>query len=338
MISSLLFIAENSFFDVSRDHDEWTLTERKFDWKFMSIAADPFVKDRLYAGTFDHGLLVSEDGGVSWNSIGEGIAESRVMSVAVSPIDKQNGYGVVWAGTEPSKLYRSEDGGMTWDERSSFLQLPSEETWYFPPRPHTHHVHSIQPDLFDKNHIFIGIELGGVLKSTDNGKTWEDRKENSQFDCHSLTMNQFAKGRIYEAAGGGYAESVDYGERWETYNEGLGSYTYLVDVAVDSANPDSIIASGAVGPRRAYNAENAETFLFRKEKGQPWEMVKDGLPESTGSTIFSLASNASEPSTFYAVNNRGIYRSINKGKSWKPLEVDWKEHYKNMRVRTLLTI
>lgn len=338
MVSSLFFIAENSFFEVERNHDEWYLTERTFDWKFMSIAADPFVKGRLYAGTFDHGLLVSEDGGVSWNEAGKGIAESRVMSVAVSSVEKQNGYGVVWAGTEPSKLYRSEDGGGTWEERSSFLKLPSEDTWYFPPRPHTHHVHSIQPDIFDENHIFIGIELGGVLKSTDKGHTWEDRKENSQFDCHALTMNSFAKGRIYEAAGGGYAESVDQGGHWQTYNDGLGPYTYLVDVAVDPANPDIIIASGATGPRAAYNADTAETFVFRKENNQPWEMVRSGLPDHSGSTVFALSSNESEPNTFFAVNNRGIYQSTDKGESWKYLNVEWKERYKKMRVRTLLTI
>lgn len=338
MVSSLLFIAENSFFEAERVREQWNLKEKTFDWKFMSIASDPFVPKRLYAGTFDHGLLVSEDKGDTWNPVGEGIVEKRVMSVAVSPTEKINGYGVIWAGTEPSNLYRSEDGGDTWTSYPSFLELPSEDTWFFPPRPHTHHVHSIQPDLFDPEVIFIGIELGGVLKSTDKGKTWEDRKENSQFDCHSLAMNQFGRNRLYEAGGGGYAETIDGGESWNTYNKGLGSYRYLVDVAVDASDPNMIVVSGAQGPRTAYRAENAETFLFRKVHDKPWEILYDGLPEEKGSTVFSLATHSSEPETFFAVNNRGIYRSRNQGSSWEKIKVEWKESYQKMRIRALIVV
>ncbi|HLR14758.1 MAG TPA: hypothetical protein VK144_02980 [Bacillota bacterium] len=338
MVSSLFFIAENSFFEAERISEQWKLTEKTFDWKFMSIASDPFNPRRIYAGTFDHGLLVTEDQGESWQQVEAGIIEKRVMSVAVSPTEKINGYGVIWAGTEPSNVYRSEDGGNTWTSYPSFLELPSEDTWFFPPRPHTHHVHAIQPDLYDPEVIFIGIELGGVLKSTDKGRTWEDRKENSQFDCHSLTMNQFAKGRLYEAAGGGYAETIDGGKSWNTYNDGLGSYTYLVDVAVDSSDPNIIVASGAKGPRTAYNAEKAETFLFRKVHDKPWEVLYDGLPEEQGSTVFSLATDPSEPETFFAVNNRGIYRSTDQGVSWENLGVEWKQSYENLRIRKLITV
>lgn len=59
----------------------------------------------------------------------------------------------------------------------------------------------IQPDIHDKQRIYVGIELGGVMKSVDQGKSWEDRKAGSQFDSHDLTMTNKAAGRIYEAAG-----------------------------------------------------------------------------------------------------------------------------------------
>src|SRR5699024_530574 len=152
---------------------------------------------------------------------------------------------VVWAGTEPSGLYRSEDGGTTWATFPNLLKLPSEPTWSFPPRPHTHHVRWIQPDLHDSNRIYVGIELGGVMKSEDQGEIWEDRKIDSQYDCHTLTMTKQVPGRVYEAAGGGFAQTKDSGKTWETVNEGLDPYTYLVDIAVDPADPDTIIDSAA---------------------------------------------------------------------------------------------
>lgn len=337
MVATLAFISGNSFFNVKQTDEHWVLEEHSFDWKFMSIASDPFIQDRMYAGTFDHGLLVSEDAGKTWSPVGAGIKHDRVMSVAVSPI-KQGEYGVVWAGTEPSDLYKSEDGGETWLHCPGIVDVPSVDTWFFPPRPHTHHVHAIQPDLHEADRIFVGIELGGVLKSTDSGQTWEDRKAGSQYDCHGLTMHEQAKGRLYEAAGGGFAETLDGGKTWETKNEGLGDYTYLVNVAVDTGDPDLILASAAKGAKFAYRSDQAETIVIRKENDGPWERVDEGLPKKEGSTVFALQADPLRAGSFFAVNNRGIYESSNRGKSWTRLNIDWKESYQTMRVRELLVL
>src|SRR5699024_3640109 len=110
-----------------------------------------------------------------------------------------------------SGIFRSEDGGKTWTHFPKLLELRSEPTWSFPPRPLTHHVRVIQPDLHDKNKIYVGIELGGVMRSLDHGKPWEDRKEGAQVDSHDLTMTKHAAGRINEHAGGGYEQSKDSG-------------------------------------------------------------------------------------------------------------------------------
>src|SRR5699024_11405003 len=99
---------------------------------------------------------------------------------------------------------------------------------------------------------YVGMELGGVMRRLDQGETWEDSKEGSQFDSHDLTMTKQAEGRIYEAAGGGYAQSKDNGETWETINDGLEPYKYLVNLAVDSGNPDVVLASAAKSARTAY--------------------------------------------------------------------------------------
>ena len=301
--------------------------------EFHCLAVDPINPERLYAGSFDDGLWISDDYGNTWQKAGAGIQHERVLSVTVSPTEVRNGYSVVWAGTEPSGIFRSEDGGKTWTDFPKLLDLPSKPTWRFPPRPHTHHVRWIQPDLHDENRIYVGIELGGVMKSENKGVDWEDRKPGSQYDCHTLTMSNQAPGRIYEAAGGGFAESLDAGKTWQTVIDGLTPYTYLVDIAVDPANPDTIIASAARSAREAYDPERASTVIVRREKNQPWEIVSDGLPEPDGASIFSLLADKSEPDVFYAVNNLGIYQSRDAGKTWSRLPVEWPEHVKGKRVR-----
>lgn len=338
MLSALFFAAEDSIYGASKKENEWVLREKKAAYGFHCLAADPTKSGRMYGGTFDNGLWISDDFGETWQRAGEGIAHKRVLSVAVSSAEAANGYRVVWAGTEPSGLFRSEDGGKTWADCPNLLRLPSEPTWSFPPRPYTHHVRWIQPDLHEENRIYAGIELGGVMKSEDKGETWEDRKPGSQYDCHTLTMTPLAKGRIYEAAGGGFSESKDGGKTWETFNDGLDPYTYLVDIAVDPANPDTIIASAAERARTAYNPETASTVLVRKEKGGKWEIVQKGLPNPGGASVFSLVSHNSEPGVFYAVNNLGIFQSNDGGKSWERLPLEWPSHLRKKRVRSLIAI
>lgn len=329
-----LFVAlGHSVLEVQRSHSEWTLHEYQVDHKFLCLAADPIQPGRLYAGTFDDGLWVSDNDGQTWRQAGPGITHHRIPSVTVSPTEQKNGYSVVWTGTEPSGLFRSEDGGQTWTDCPTLLDLPSEPTWSFPPRPYTHHVRYIQPDLHEEARIFVGIELGGVMRSVDLGKTWEDRKPGSQYDCHTLTMHPTTKGRIYEAAGGGYAESLDGGETWQTINDGLDPFTYLVDIAVDPADPQTMIASAAKRARTAYNPETAETVIVRRTKDEPWTVISEGLPQPDGSTVFALLTHETEPGVFYAVNNIGIYRSDDSGQTWGHLPVEWPDHLKKERVR-----
>lgn len=305
---------------------------------FLCLAADPDNPGRLYGGTFDDGLFISKDNGETWERSWDGITHNRVMSLATSPTETMNGYRIIWAGTEPSGLFRSEDGGQTWTDCPALLELPSKSAWSFPPRPETHHVRWIEPDIHNENRIFVGIELGGVMKSEDKGKTWEDRKPGSQHDSHTVKAHSKVPGRIYEAAGGGYAESFDSGVTWQTFNDGLDPYNYLVGIAADSGNENTIVASAAKSPRTAYNPSNADTILVRRESEGEWKFVDEGLPDPQGSAIFSLASHPSESGVFYGINNLGFYISTDGGKHWDKAAAEWPEHLKSKRINWLTII
>lgn|GEM_PF-317369 len=212
------------------------------------VAADPRRPELVCCGTFGRGLWRSADGGATWEPAGAGIAHAEVMAVAVSPTERAGGRGVVWAGTEPSALFRSEDGGARWEERPALREIPSAPTWSFPPRPWTHHVRWIQPDPAVPGRIFVAIELGGVMRSTDGGLTWEDRKPGAKLDAHTLQAHRLAPGRVYEAAGDGWT-----GDTWRSGEDGLG-WTYLWGMAVDPADPGTVVVSASPGPRHAHDA------------------------------------------------------------------------------------
>ncbi|WP_080874470.1 WD40/YVTN/BNR-like repeat-containing protein [Oceanobacillus timonensis] len=334
----LYFTAGSSVYEIKKEEQEWVMEERRTPAPFLCLAADPSQKGRLYGGTFNEGLWISNDCGKTWTAAGSGISHNRVMSVAVSPTEVKNGYHVVWAGTEPSGLFRSEDGGKTWTDCPGLLDLPSKSAWSFPPRPYTHHVRWIEPDIHDENRIFVGIELGGVMKSEDKGASWEDRKPHSQYDCHTLTTHAQAPGRIYEAAGGGYAESFDAGNTWQTVNEGLAPYNYLVHIAVDAGNADTMVAAAAQSPYEAYDPAHARTILVRREDGASWSPVENGLPGAEGSSVFALTSHPSESGAFYAVNNLGFYLSYDAGQTWERVPLEWPDYLKTKRIHGFVMI
>jgi hypothetical protein len=52
-------------------------------------------------------------------------------------------------------------------ELVALLELPSRPSWSFPPRPWTSHVRWIAPSPHDADLLLIGIELGGLMRSTE---------------------------------------------------------------------------------------------------------------------------------------------------------------------------
>src|SRR5918997_1129829 len=170
------------------------------------LAVDPEHPDTLYVGTTDEGLFKSEDGGESWQEL-SGIEHPRVTAVAVSSVD--------------SALFVSRDGGGSWRELEELRRLPSAPTWSFPPRPWTSHVRSIALSYTDPSLVVAGIELGGVLRSTDGGKTWQDQRPGAQADCHTLAAHPRNPELLYEAGGGGFAQSMDFGDSGESADAGM---------------------------------------------------------------------------------------------------------------------
>src|SRR5262245_25623516 len=170
----------------------WKPAEALPDSTAQCLATDAADPETVYVGFGGGGLAKTSDGGRTWTA--SGLDEMQIFLVAVSAAD-----GAVYAGAEPSALHRSDDRGATWVELRSLLDLPSRPTWSFPPGPWTSHVRWIAPSPHDADTILVGIELGGLMRSTDGGKTWQDHRPGAQRDVHSLAWHPHVPGRAYEA-------------------------------------------------------------------------------------------------------------------------------------------
>jgi photosystem II stability/assembly factor-like uncharacterized protein len=328
-MTTILAGMQGSLLVLKSSKDGWKVHESLMGTHPESIAFDPINPSTAYCGTFGEGIWKTADGGQNWDKVGKGfISSPNVTSVSVSPLERgTEGSNVVYAGTEPTEFYRSDDGGHSWERLISLNNLSSSQSWSFPPRPWTHHVRWIEPDVNSPGYVFVAIEAGALVQSHDGGRTWIDRVKQGPYDTHTLATHRKAPKRLYSSAGDGYFESFDYGETWNKPIAGL-KHHYLYGLGVDSQDPQTVIVSASSGAWQAHYAEDAKSFIYRRsEDPRQWELISKGLPEPGGTMISILVASSKNAGEFYAVSNRGIFCSTDSGISWKALDIPWQREY-----------
>jgi photosystem II stability/assembly factor-like uncharacterized protein len=284
----------------------WTVELQLRGSRAQCLALDPQDPDTVFAGLREHGVRRTRDGGRTW--VDCGLPEPGVFSLAVSAAD-----GAVYAGSEPSHLFRSDDGGESWRELDALLELPSQPTWSFPLRPWTSHVRWIAPSPHETDLLLVGIELGGLMRSTDGGETWQDHKPGAQRDVHSLTWHPSVPERAYEAGGGGAAYSDDAGESWHPADDGRDRH-YTWSVAVDPDDPDLWYVSASTGPLAAHGGGDPQARIYRRRAGDPWQTLGYGLPIPLPAMPYALV--AADRRLFAGLADGQIFESRDRGDSW----------------------
>lgn len=306
---------------------DWTATERLVGHDCECVAASADRPDRAFAGTADSGVQRTTDGGDTFESVAR--FGDRVTALAVDPSDPD----LVWAGTEPSAAYRSTDGGDSWEPLTGLTELPSAPEWSFPPRPDTHHVRWIEPDPRDSDRLSVAIEAGALVRTTDGGDSWQDRPAGAPRDAHTLATHPDRPGRVYAAAGDGYAQSPDGGETWSYPQSGL-DHRYVWSLAVPEADPGTVVVSAAGGSRTAHFPDAARSYVYRtagadRAGDEPrWHRAMDGLPDPERTVRPLLA--AAGGSALYALSNRGLFVSTDAGASWERVPAAWPEAYERL--------
>src|SRR2546426_12251806 len=123
----------------------------------------------IFAGMKHGSMFASGDGGRTWDRRDKGLTEQNVDSLACARLAD----GVrVFAGTAPAHLFYSDDLGRGWTELPALRSVDTSR-WSFPAPPGIAHTKHINFHPRDAQTLFIGVEQGGLLKSTDAGKTFQ---------------------------------------------------------------------------------------------------------------------------------------------------------------------
>lgn len=137
------------------------------DSRTSCISTDPQQPETILVGTASSGVLMSRDGGKSWQPVNGVPTEAPVNTIARDP-QRPNYY---YVGTKQS-FYMSHDGGASWNRRGGNLPFGDFTSILINPRN--------GDELFAGNAYQTGEIGGGVYRSVNAGQTWAriDPKEN----------------------------------------------------------------------------------------------------------------------------------------------------------------
>ncbi len=272
--------------------------------RIVQITAVEGDAKTMYVAAASGGLLKTTDGGGTWASIFDNQSSICIGDVAVSASNPN----VVWVGTGEHNIRNS----VAWGD--------------------------------------------GVYKSTDGGKTWQNMGLRDSHTVGRIAIHPTNPDIVYVAALGhvwgpnkerGVFKTTDGGKTWDT-SKFIDEDTGFIDFKMDPSDPNTLYAAAYRARRDAFSGSDNPSVFFLGEKaglykttdgGKNWEQLVVALPESKygrcGIDIYRK-----DPNIVYAVvqtdktpvgevnqggktNGQGgpamggIYRSEDKGKTWK---------------------
>jgi photosystem II stability/assembly factor-like uncharacterized protein len=271
---------------------------------------------RLYAATSRGGVFRSEDAGKTWREINDGILYKETWSIVQHPES-----GELYIGTGPSAVFKSTDGGDTWTDCEQLRTLPETIDWTFPRPPHVSHVKGLALCVEDPLLIFGAVEEGWIIRSKDGGKSWENIKEGTEFDSHSVAVMPGNPSVVIATSGDGVYRSSDGGDHFVSSSRGL-DCRYMAQVAVHPKHPNVLFTAAAAGPPPSWREEQGACSVFYRSEnqGDSWERLSGGLPSHFKAGPRAVAGDPEEPETFLVgMTDGSVWMSADGGDSFRPI-------------------
>jgi len=292
----------SGWYRFEQDSCEWKQVKRWLTyWNLTCLTVDLEHPQWIYAGTEHSGLFLTRNAGACWMRANPNTP--RMMLFSVLALD-----GHVMVGTVPSAVYRSKTDGGGWEELEGVRANSAEAD--FPPSPELQsRTRYLAYDPFDRQRIYAGIEVGGLLVTNDGGRSWQPANEGLRDpDVHEVYPSAARKGVVFAACGEGVFRSFDRGARWEEITPS--SHDYGMSV-VEDASGTLYLGTARGRPNTWLREEGADAAILRsRDSGTRWEVAIDRLQGGvmnmcqapSGSGIIAGTSDG----TLLAVDDSGV--------------------------------
>lgn len=271
--------------------------------EILSLLFDPSKPNRVFLGTKDSGIFLSENSGDQWTKIN--YPPTKVYGLARDAFRTTHIYASgEWQGR--GKIYRSDDNGATWKE---IYTEPSNETV----------ITALAASTRSSGVAYAGTSAGVIVKTTDGGETWGNAASlggpilSLNFSSDSSVLYALASGKgIFRAAESGAEFSALDLTVTTSDEKNAHSKTFSKPVSI-TTDPSR---SGVV-----YVGTEKDGLLVSADSGAHWNMV-DIIASSAKFPIRSIAVRPGSSNEILYSSALAVYRSVDSGANWSVYQLD----------------
>jgi hypothetical protein len=280
----------------------------------------------VFAGV-DDGVYRSADGGRSWTRTG--VDAGEVWNVAIAPHDSR----MVYASTQPAHLFVSHNSGDLWREVDTFLEAPGAARWCVPGSPLGARALALAFDPFNATRFWVGVEVGGVVSTEDNGAHWAVSQPGGNADVHLLAAHPKRAGVLFATTGYGRNDdqpmvpamagpycSEDGGTTWRYLGENMHPH-YTRAMCIDPRPPFALTIPAMPDVRSSVkDPGGAQAMLYRSDDdGATWRSLGDAGHSPSAVRLTAVTPDPERPGWVLAGTETGEVWRVSSDATWTQL-------------------
>lgn len=304
----------------------WAMTTQR-DLEINSIAVHPDNPDKVYIGTNNYGVMVSNDGGKNFTQTNGNFSSRFTYSITSDVEIPTRLYATtINTATGGGFIFISDDSGATW--RPSIKNFDTNRTI----------TYSLVQDKITPNNIYLATNFG-IFQSTDRGVSWKQitvpkppaakkpvRRGKGKAvaakpaptptpdpnvqalipaigdKINTLVRTEDGKNGYLAGTNNGLYRSYDIAKGWEKVSFGENINYEVLTILADAYQPETL-----------WIGTSTNGVMVSKDNGATWSkisIIPDLIPVS------AIVRNPKKPDYIYIGTKQTFYLSKDGGKSW----------------------
>jgi len=320
----------------------WQTPTGLLSYEIANFTFNPTIPSQVWVGTMS-GPLVSNDGGLNWESkrqglppISENSYSAPIQQIFIDPANPKRllAFGGSWRDWKSPGVMQF---GWIWES------LDSGESWHeFSTIKKYRNIRWVAAAAGGLTTFYACVKSKGLYQSKDGGKTWQDitsrlpSKNINQVVAHPtdpkivwVSVGNYEPDGSNVVLPGGIWKSTDAGETWKNSSQGLPQKSDANENFSSRFEPLTVSPSQ---PNVLYTSDTEwdQPSVYRSDDGgESWHPIftpqthgitPTAYPAGLGATVITV--DPIDPNTVYCAGSESVIQSTDGGKSWKDVTAE----------------